>query len=261
MNYKIFPIYNGSFTVKLGGSNAFPDIKNIPSFCFLLVGEDDYPVLIDTGFDSNFIPGINSEYQRQQELPQALARVGVDIEKIELVIQTHLHWDHTGGMKYLPRAAFVLQKRELDYLYTLPFPEECSFCPAHWLPVFDRLQLLDGTADIRPGLRVLLTGGHTGGHQVVEVSTSAGKIIIGGDAPFNYDSMWNSIPHEYWDRYRQGPGQKFFWGSEVRQHISSYLSKWASSSAPETPFTNVKQLPGQLVLSHDPRLAKISILP
>lgn len=263
MNYHIVPIYNGSFTVRLGENPWFDDIVDIPSFCFLLKGETGPPLLVDTGFDTGFIPGLRSHYRRspQEELPQALHRLGVSPDNIELVVQTHLHWDHTGGMKYFPQAGFVVQKRELQSLYRLPPAEECSYCPQHWLPFLDRFQLLDGTAAVKPGIRVRLAGRHTDGHQVVEVDTRAGKYILGGDAPFNYDDLWKQIPAEYWERYRQGPGRKFFWNSAVRTRLGCFLSQHGWNTDMKAQPLPVKQLTGQLILSHDPGLKKISCLP
>lgn len=262
MDYKIFPLYNGAFTVHFGDQQKFPAIKSIPSFCFLLMGSDHQPVLVDTGFDPRYIPGINSTSERkpENELAAALSRHGLVPADIELIIQTHLHWDHTGGMRLFPQARFVLQGQELLYLQQLPQVEECSFCPRHWLPLMGRFMIVNGTTTIKPGLRVHLTGKHTGGHQVVEVTTASGQYILGGDAPFNYDYMWKSIPQQYWESFRQGPGHAQFWPAEVRPQLDAFLS----SNPPDNnniPLQKINQLPGQLILSHDSRCLDTLCLP
>lgn len=262
MNYRIFPLYNGAFTVRFGIEQAFSDIKNIPSFCFLLLGDDDTPVLVDTGFDRNWIPGINSTALRkpENELVAALSKFGLNPSDIKLIIQTHLHWDHTGGMRLFPHARFVVQAQELLYLQKLPQVEECSYCPAHWLPLMDSFAVVNGTTDIRPGLRVHLTGKHTGGHQAVEVTTASGQYILGGDAPFNYDYMWKSIPEKYWEKFRQGPGYNQFWKARVRSQLDAFLNSRSITDA-DVPLQNVRQLPGRLLLSHDSRLLDTSCIP
>lgn len=262
MTYTIYPLYNGAFTVRFGDQQIFSDIEKIPSFCFLLIGSDGKPILVDTGFDHNWIPGIRSSAERrpEYELETALARHGFSPDDIDLIIQTHLHWDHTGGMNLFSRARFVIQSRELLYLQQLPWAEECSFCPAHWLPFLNRFILVNGSAVIRPGLRVYLTGNHTGGHQVVEVTTSDGSYILGGDAPFNYDYMWKQIPQQYWEKYRQGPGQDKFWPAGVRSQLDAFLVNHTITGA-HTQLYNVKQMPGRLILSHDYRLLNTPRIP
>jgi hypothetical protein len=47
MNYTIYPLYNGAFTVGFGSQEVFSNIENIPSFCFLVIGDDHTPVLVD----------------------------------------------------------------------------------------------------------------------------------------------------------------------------------------------------------------------
>ncbi len=262
MDYKIYPLYNGAFTVHFGDQHIFPTVQSIPSFCFLLIGSDHKPVLVDTGFDPQYIPGIDSTADRkpENELAAALSRHGLVPADIELIIQTHLHWDHTGGMRLFPQARFVLQTQELLYLQQLPQIEECSFCPLHWLPLMGRFMTVNGTTTIKPGLRVHLTGKHTGGHQVVEVTTASGQYILAGDAPFNYDYMWESIPQQYWESFRQGPGHAQFWSAEVRPQLDAFLS----SNPPDTdniPLQDIKQLPGQLILSHDNRWLDTLSLP
>jgi len=262
MTYTIYPLYNGAFTVRFGALPDFSDIEKIPSFCFLLVGPDGKPILVDTGFDRNWIPGINSSAERppEYELASALARHGFTPDDIDLVIQTHLHWDHTGGMSLFPQARFVVQARELLYLQQLPWMEECSFCPAHWLPFLDRFMLVNGSTVIRPGVRVYLTGKHTGGHQAVEVTTANGIYILGGDAPFNYEFMWKQIPQEYWEKYRQGPGQDKYWPAEVRRRLEVFLVHHPLTNQ-DAHLYNIKQMPGQLILSHDYRLMDTPCIP
>ena len=266
MNHTIIPIYNGSFTVRFGQQKFFPDVRNIPSFCFLVIDAHKHPVLVDTGFSPQFIPGVDSEYKRDKtnELSNALQSFGYSINDIDMIIQTHLHWDHTGGMKLFPAARFLIQAGELDYIANIPIIEECSFCPSHWISLLPKFQLLQGTTEIKPGLRVIWTGGHTGGHQVVEIQTGIGKVILGGDSPFNYERMWSMIPEEFWSLYQQGPGKDFFWTGEIRPLIRTFLQQHDHTA--QTPqikhnISRLKSEANQFITSHDPRLLKIKTIP
>lgn len=260
MIYKVFPLYNGAFTVKLGNdSRFFSDVNQIPTFMFLAVGEDHEVTLIDTGFDPRFMPGYQSEYQRkpEEELPALLESKGYSISDVSRVIQTHLHWDHTGHMQLFPHAEFYLQVQELQALTEINPNEECSFITEHWLNLLDRFILVNGEYEIKPGMKVHLTGGHTEGHQVVTLNTRDGQVLLAGDAPFIYEDWWKIIPQEYWDKYRQGHGRHLFWGDNIRPQIKAFLeSRGYSNITPAKPadYRQLKKLSKYTLFSHDPRL-------
>jgi N-acyl homoserine lactone hydrolase len=115
----------------------------------------------------------------------ALAELDMTPADIGLVINTHLHFDHCGQNAvfrhapcYVQRAELARAERESRDLY-----DWFGFANA-------RFELVDGDAEILPGLSVLATPGHTAGHQCVLVRTGdgAGELLI-GDAAYT--------PHQY----------------------------------------------------------------
>lgn len=262
MFYKVFPLYNGAFTVNLDKDTPFfSNINQIPSFIFLAVDEDHEITLIDTGFDPLFIPGYQSEYQRQpeEELPALLDSKGYSVNDVSRVIQTHLHWDHTGHMQLFPHADFYLQVQELQALTRINHNAECSFITEHWLSLLDRFILVNGEYEIKPGMKVYLTGGHTEGHQVVTLNTRGGLVLLAGDAPFIYEDWWKVVSQEYWDKYRQGHGRHLFWDDSVRPQITAFLeSKGCNNIIPAQPadYRQLKKLSKYTLFSHDPRKVK-----
>ncbi len=264
MFYSIFPVYNGSFTVTLSSSNAFSAINNIPSFFFLLLDEQGEAIVVDTGFSAEHLPGPRSTFERdtENELIQALSRFNISPEQVSTVIQTHLHWDHTGGMPLFTQASFFLQAEELRGLLRLDPREEIAFCAKHWLNLLPRFILVQGQQEIRPGLRTILTGRHTPGHQVVEVNTRKGKVILGGDAPFIYDRMWQAIPDNAWQAFRNGPGADYYWQEDVRPTLEKFLRKAGvlhQDPPPPVRLAGLRQ-DNQFVLSHDPGLKEVALL-
>lgn len=265
MNHLIYPIFNGSFTVGMGNMGFFPDVKNIPSYAFLIVNESSRKVfLIDTGFNPAYIPGLESTSTRHEDnhIDSVLARLGYLAEDVGTVIMTHLHWDHTGAMARFPQARFYVQAEELRSLVHLKVNEECSFCPSHWLPYLDRFELLEGSAEIEPGLKVLFTGGHTAGHQAIEVQTAKGKITLVGDAPFNYSLMWEKIPENFWQLFRTGPGSSFYWNDKVRKQISSYLisnNALTGNNPARMRFKDIRNIGQLFFTSHDPGLSSFLV--
>ncbi|HNX28775.1 MAG TPA: N-acyl homoserine lactonase family protein [Syntrophomonadaceae bacterium] len=261
MNHLIYPIYNGSFTVGMGNMGFFPDVKNIPSYAFLIINENNgRAILIDTGFNPANIPGVDSTsvHYNDHHFDEVLSRFGWQTEDIETVVMTHLHWDHTGAIAKFPRARICVQAEEFRSLVHLPVNEECSFCPSHWLPYLPQFELLEGSSEIEPGLKVIFNSGHTAGHQVIEVQTAEGKIILGGDAPFNYTLMWEKAPDSYWQSFRSGPGSRFYWENHVRKTISSFLTANNSLSRERPARMRLSEIRGRgekFFTSHDPGLS------
>jgi len=98
----------------------------------------------------------------------ALAELDMSPADIDLVINTHLHFDHCGQNAVFRHAPFYVQRAELaraeresSELY-----EWLSFASARW-------ELLDGDTEIVPGVSVMATPGHTAGHQCVVVRDSS----------------------------------------------------------------------------------------
>jgi N-acyl homoserine lactone hydrolase len=99
---------------------------------------------------------------------------------IDLVINTHLHFDHCGQNAVFKHAPFYIQTAEL----TRARRESPQI--ADWFDFMDaRFELLDGDAEILPGLSVIATPGHTAGHQCVVVSNGDGPPdLLIGDAAY-----------------------------------------------------------------------------
>ena len=138
-------------------------------------------ILVDTGatvdlFRARFGP---EEYvEAVQPIEEGLRRFGLTPEDIDIVILTHLHWDHVGlGFKFR-KAKFVVQKAELDYANN-PHP---MISHIYIKDTFEGLdyELVEGDLEIIEGVKVLLTPGHAPGAQSVAVNTEGGLVIIPG---------------------------------------------------------------------------------
>lgn len=258
MFHKVIPVFNGTFSVGFEGMAKIPPLENIHSFVFVVIDENNEAVLVDTGFSRDFLPGKGSTCCQSidNELPGALEACGIRTADIQNVVMTHLHWDHTGGMAHLPNASFYVQFREISELLHLNPNEETYYCPSHWEPLLDRIQPVNGDFELKPGLRLLYTGGHTAGHQVVEVTTRSGTVIIGGDIPFDYEYLWKIISKESWAIYRKGYGSRFYW----KQESWDSVKKWVAVNRPleergvPVSFQELQKSGNPLFLSHDPGL-------
>ncbi len=110
----------------------------------------------------------------------ALAELGMTPADIGLVINTHLHFDHCGQNAVFKHAACYVQRAELDRAKR-ESPELYD-----WFDFMNAtFELLDGDAEILPGLAVIATPGHTAGHQSVVVQTAGGTPdVLIGDAAY-----------------------------------------------------------------------------
>jgi len=106
-----------------------------------------------------------------RSVADALAELDMSPADIGLVINTHLHFDHCGQNSVFKHAPFYVQRAELSRMRR----ESAELYD--WFGFMDaRFELLDGDAEVLPGLAVIATPGHTEGHQCVIVRG-------GGDAP------------------------------------------------------------------------------
>ena len=110
----------------------------------------------------------------------ALAAIGMSPADIGLVINTHLHFDHCGQNAVFAHAPVYVQRAELARARR-EAPRLCD-----WLGFMNAsFELLDGDAEILPGVSVITTPGHTAGHQSVVVRAADGSAdLLTGDAAY-----------------------------------------------------------------------------
>lgn len=168
----------------------------VPIYMWYLEGGEK-KVLIDSGVDAEFVRdhrGFPTE--TIQSFDDALISVGLRADDIDLVIQTHLHYDHCGHTARCCNAKAVVQKEELKFAFS-PHPVMANI---YMKKLFNDLKfiVLDGDEEILPGIQVILSPGHTPGIQAVCVDTKKGKAVISGhctilenfDPPDTVRELW-----------------------------------------------------------------------
>jgi N-acyl homoserine lactone hydrolase len=138
-----------------------------------VIDHPDARVLVDTGM-TVLHPAVADMDPRLVPLNK---QADFDLATIDLVINTHLHFDHCGGNHLFAGSPIYVQRQELDDArseddYTI---REWVDAPGvQYLPV-------DGARELLPGLRLVPAPGHTRGSQVVVVETGGRPVVIGGD--------------------------------------------------------------------------------
>jgi methylmalonyl-CoA epimerase len=152
-------------------------------------------MLIDAGIGDKNDERFREMYavERARNLDHALADAGVAPEDIDIVLATHLHWDHVGGFTMrdaagrvrprFPRARYVVRRGEWEAA-THPHERNRASYHAHdFVPLADAgvLELVDADQTIMPGVRVQRTGGHTADHQVVWIQSGTKRAVYAAD--------------------------------------------------------------------------------
>jgi N-acyl homoserine lactone hydrolase len=155
-----------------------PDGLEWPVHGFVITHPDG-AVLVDTGAGGP--PHVLSDWRVvNRSVAGALAGLDMIPGDIGLVINTHLHFDHCGQNSVFPHAAHYVQRAELERAKR-EAPELYD-----WFGFMNaRFELLDGDADVLPGLSVIATPGHTVGHQCVLARSADGASdLLIGDAAY-----------------------------------------------------------------------------
>ena len=154
----------------------------------LLVETPDALVLIDNGAgnkeDSKFydIYGVENAGSPTR-LEDELRAVGFQPEDIDIMIDTHLHFDHAGGNTFrvedgsiqlsFPRARYIVQRGEFEWAHSRNERIRASYFPHNFDPVEQagKFEFVQGETEIIPGIRVVPTPGHTPHHQSVVITS------------------------------------------------------------------------------------------
>jgi N-acyl homoserine lactone hydrolase len=160
--------------------------RPFPVFGFL-IHHPDRAIVVDTGigFGNAFI---DAQYPHESmRLVDELNHCGVDERDVGLIINSHLHFDHCGQNASLA-CPICVQRAEVAAsqapLYTVP---DWAAIPSA------RARVVDGDGEVAPGITVMLTPGHTPGHQAVVVRGADDVVVIAAQCVFR-NSAWRSDP-------------------------------------------------------------------
>ena len=137
-----------------------------------LIDHPDGRVLVDTG-----LTDLHAAVDDMDPQLVPVSAWAFDPASIDLVVNTHLHFDHCGGNHLFAGKPIYVQRRELDDALG---PEEYTI--REWVqPPGVEYVTIDGEREILPGIRLLAAPGHTPGSQVVVVETAGRPVVIAGD--------------------------------------------------------------------------------
>ncbi|HLU12289.1 MAG TPA: MBL fold metallo-hydrolase [Oceanobacillus sp.] len=162
--------------------NLVPMVQNN-----LLVQVGGRNIMVDTGLGTKLPEKLQQVFRMSRpkgSAHDALARLGLTAEDIDLVIDTHLHNDHCGGNTYyapdgsvkpcFPNAEYVVQRREYEDAMRPNERTRATYIFDNYKPLVEsgQMRLLDGDCELAPGIWGVVTPGHTPGHMSVRFESN-----------------------------------------------------------------------------------------
>ena len=207
-HFEIYPLTDGTF--RLDGGAMFgvvPKVlweKHHPAdernrihleLGVLLIKAHGMNILVDTGIGNKGDEKFSSIYKvdRNPSIEQSLSKLNLAPADIDLVINTHFHFDHAGGNTKkdehghihptFPKATYFIQKGEWEFANRPNERTHGSYLLENYevLPKEGRLDLLEGDSEILKGISVVRTPGHTEHHQSIFIESNGEKALFFGD--------------------------------------------------------------------------------
>ncbi|HEY1258805.1 MAG TPA: N-acyl homoserine lactonase family protein [Stellaceae bacterium] len=240
MGLKLFAFTCGRLNGELGrlmeGGEGRAELP-IPAY---LIEHPKGRVLFDTGLHPDCqhdpaarvgerLAGLFSfDYQPGEEISARLQAIGRDPARIDMIVTSHLHFDHVGGNALVPNASLVVQRREWEAGHDPDLAAANGFNRADF-DLGHKTVLIDGEHDVfGDGSVVCLpTYGHTPGHQSLKLRLASGEIVLAADACYFCGTLRERrLPQRVHDRAamlasladlarREAAGARIFFGHDV----------------------------------------------
>jgi len=192
----------------------------IPAPAFLVTHPTAGAILVDTGLHPSVVakPAANlgraiTSFSRPsvapgEDLSSQLRERGIDPRKIETVVMTHMHFDHSSGISEFPNASFVLSTEEWHAATTDPRPFLRGYRPSHYDYLFDYRTIDFNGREISSyasfgrsfdlfgdgSIRLVYTPGHSAGHCSVIAHLRDRDLVIAGDAIYTRAQLEGGPP-------------------------------------------------------------------
>jgi N-acyl homoserine lactone hydrolase len=187
-------------TDKSATVHGFPrgTVLDVPIWAAAIEG-NGRRLLVDTGLENaeKWSRGDPHSIAPGERIDAALAELGWRRRDVDLVVNSHLHYDHAENNLAFPQAQFFVSRAEWEFAND-PDGPQASLYDLEWTGpdlTFENYTLIDADHyDLLPGVRIIRTPGHTPGHQSVLVATAEGTLCVTGDAACMMDNFTVPTP-------------------------------------------------------------------
>jgi len=163
-------------------------------------------VVIETGIGNKLSAKMREIHSNQELLPRSLAAAGVSVDEVEVVINTHLHFDHCGWNTTLhpdgsvtptfPNARYFAHRGEVEHGHLQLDRDKVSYLSPNYEPLVEsgQMTLLEGmAAEVCPGIRVEVFPGHTAQLMAVHIESGGQHACYASDlipTSAHLDATW-----------------------------------------------------------------------
>lgn len=170
--------------------NFLPKDKFVNSFAPVMINTGSERVLFDTGF------GEAGRANGNGRLQEGLAAAGYKPEDISVVVLTHMHGDHIGGLTEkdapaFPNARYVAGKVEYDFWTSdarvgTPAENGHKGVLAKVKPLADKMTFIGEGAEVVSGITGIEAFGHSPGHMIFRVESEGRQLVLTADTANHY---------------------------------------------------------------------------
>jgi glyoxylase-like metal-dependent hydrolase (beta-lactamase superfamily II) len=190
MSYEVVRLYYGSIDGFLGESTPVHGYA---------IKHPQGLVLVDTGWGGPNLASMPWKYV-VRTVAEALDDHGLSPADVKWLVNTHLSTDHCGQNAIFKNIPIVVQRDEIEHMRKND-PDTTGWYD--WAGA--KFEVLEGDAEILPGVTAISTPGHTPGHQSVLVEDTDQSELLVGDAAYLWE-IWDK-PEELTEEHRAWPGQ------------------------------------------------------
>jgi glyoxylase-like metal-dependent hydrolase (beta-lactamase superfamily II) len=179
-------------------------------YYFWLLRNGRRTILVDCGYNRD--RALERKNRRQDVEPvELLKMIDVHPQDVDHLVISHLHHDHAGNIDLFPNATVSIAKEELRFwtgeyarrdimAWTVDSEDVATI---QRLAAEGRLVVVDGRADLAPGITVSRLPGHTPGQLVTHVDGLSGRLVLASDALHFYEEMERDRPFAFFHDLEQ----------------------------------------------------------
>ena len=198
---KVFLLDGGSLVIDASQVHWHHDLGEevrFPVYSVLVEVPGGPLVMFDTGFDlehvERVLPFEKPQQTPEQTIPAQLALCGYAPEDVDIVVNSHFHFDHVGGNRFLTNAEILVHKDELRHaLVPEPF-ERLGYSDLSFDHDKSKYRFISGEYEIAPGVTLIETPGHTVAHYSLLVEfADAPAMLFAGDAAYTRKAVEQEV--------------------------------------------------------------------